>query len=70
MASQNGTEPERGTLRNLAADESLDVNRRDEEKSDEKSDSLTRHIASRFYSELALDSIMPIHCSFISFIIM
>jgi hypothetical protein len=64
MASQNGTEPERGTLRNLAADESLDVNRRDEEKSDEKSDSLTRHVASCF--ELTLDSIMPMHCPFIS----
>jgi hypothetical protein len=69
MTIQDRTELERRALRNLAAAKSL-VNRRDEEKSDEKSDSLTRHIASRFYSELALDSIMPIHCSFISFIIM
>jgi hypothetical protein len=64
MASQDRTEQERRALRNLAADESLDVNRRDEEKSDEKSDSLTRHVASCF--ELTLDSKMPMHCPFIS----
>ena len=69
MTVQDRTKLERRALRNLAAAKSL-VNRRDEEKSDEKSDSLTRHVASRFYSELALDLIMPIHCSFISFIIM
>jgi hypothetical protein len=41
MTVQDRTKLERRALRNLAAAKSL-VNRRDEEKSDEKSDSLRR----------------------------
>ena len=56
MTRQDRTEYECGALRNSAAAESLDVNRRDEEKCDKKSqsDSLTRHDAPCFFSETTL----------------